>query len=210
MDDRHTIDAGTASGGSGGAVSGGDADNGGGNRSAAGNVGVAVADVRAVLEAATAEARHVLESYADILGDDADLIAWTIEGETDMHGAIAAAIARIQNASSMAFMLDTHIKHLSARRDRLEAQVESLRQLVAVAMEAAQMKRIETPVATVSLRPTPPKVEVISEADIPARFWKPQDPKLDKRALLAALKAKEPIPGATLSNGGMTINVGMK
>jgi hypothetical protein len=45
---------------------------------------------------------------------------------------------------------------------------------------------------------------------VPAGFWRRGDPKLDKKALLDALKALpkgEHIPGAELSNGGATIQI---
>jgi Siphovirus Gp157 len=51
---------------------------------------------------------------------------------------------------------------------------------------------------------------ILDEAILPAKFWKAQDPKLDKKAVLDALKAKEDVPGASLSNGGETISIRVK
>ena len=42
-----------------------------------------------------------------------------------------------------------------------------------------------------------------------ADFWVRQDPKLDKRALLAALR-DGPVAGAALSNGGSTVSIRSK
>jgi hypothetical protein len=47
----------------------------------------------------------------------------------------------------------------------------------------------------------------VDESHIPEAFWKPQQPKLDRRALLAALKAGEVIRGAALDNGGTALSV---
>jgi hypothetical protein len=52
-----------------------------------------------------------------------------------------------------------------------------------------------------------PKAIILNEADIPSKFWKAQDPKLDRKAVLDALKAKEAVAGAELSNGGETIQI---
>jgi hypothetical protein len=58
---------------------------------------------------------------------------------------------------------------------------------------------------TLSLRAVAVSVIVIDETEIPTKFWKASAPKLDKRAVLEALKAKETVPGASLSNGGQTL-----
>jgi hypothetical protein len=63
---------------------------------------------------------------------------------------------------------------------------------------------------TMSLRAQPPKLLVTEESTIPEEFWRPQAPKLERKALLAALKAGAIVPGATLDNGGVTISVRTK
>ena len=68
-------------------------------------------------------------------------------------------------------------------------------------MGQAEMRKMELPQATISLRAVPPKAEITDEALVPSKFWKAQDPKLDKKAVLDALKGKEDVPGASLSNG---------
>ena len=45
----------------------------------------------------------------------------------------------------------------------------------------------------------------MDETLIPANYWKLQEPKLDRKALLSDLKAEEVIQGLGLSNGGQTI-----
>lgn len=152
-------------------------------------------------------ARAILANMADLLGDDADLIASTVEGETNLHEAIKRAVARVVEINGMMDGIASMIANLKDRGDRLEAQRDRLRSLIGVAMESGQIKRLETGLATISLRAVPPKVEIVNEAEIPTRFWKPQDPKLDRKAVLDALKAKETIPGATLSNGGVTVTI---
>lgn len=201
----HTdMDAGMARGG---AAPAGDVDHGRTpDRAAVGDVEARGSDrgVSYQLRQETEAARAILANMADLIGDDAEAIASTVEGETDLHEVLIRAVARVVELNGMLDGIGRIVADLAARKDRLQTQRDNLRTLIAVGMEAGQLKRIETGLATVSLRPVPPKVEVTNEAEIPPRFWKPQDPKLDKKALLDALKAKEAIPGATLSNGGVT------
>jgi hypothetical protein len=96
------------------------------------------------------------------------------------------------------------------------------------------LRKRGTPAGTVSLKAVPPKAIIHEEAEIPARFWQPQAPKLSLKDLTEALKAREaalakplaladpsarsealrqvdetysPIPGAALSNGGQTVQI---
>lgn len=157
----------------------------------------------------TEAARTLLASMADVLGDDAELAADTIEGETNLQEAMASAVARIAAIDAMTEGIRTAQDKLAARKARLEKQCDMIREGLAVALEVAGMKKLETPLATISLRATQPKVEVVDESAIPAKFWKPQDPRLDRKAVLDALKAKEDVPGAMLSNGGMAASIRM-
>lgn len=151
----------------------------------------------------------MLADMADLLGDDAELIANTIEGETKLVDVMQAAFRRIAELNGLMSGIDSMVADLKHRGERFERQRDTLRQLLCEAMSVAEMKRLETPHGTASLRAVPPKAEIINEADIPSKFWKPQPPKLDKKSVLDALKANEPVPGATLSNGGVTVAIKM-
>lgn len=160
-------------------------------------------DLRIEAEAAAA----LLANLNDILGDDETDVRDAVEGQTNLLEAIGKAVARLGEIAAHVDGLSAHVASLRDRKDRLEKQAENLRTAIAVAMDTATLRRIELPIATVSLKATPPKPDIVSEADIPSKFWKQPAPTLDKRAVLEALKAKEAVPGAVLSNGGMTIQV---
>lgn len=155
------------------------------------------------------DAKGLLRTYADILGDDADAKDMTLASETDLPEMIERAVTRIIEIAALSEGIDAAMAKLKARKSRLSDQEESLRTLLGVALEVAGKSKIEMPIGTVSLRPVPPSVRVTDEASIPSDFWKPQAPKLDKVALLKALKDKDaaPIPGAELSNGGVTVQI---
>lgn len=154
-----------------------------------------------------AAARALLMAYADVLAGDEQATADTIEGETDLHAAIEIAANRITENDTMIAAIKDRADALSVRRKRLETQSDTLRTAIGVAMEVATIKRLQLSEATITLKATPASALVTDEAAIPARFWKPQEPKLDKRAVLDALKAKEVVPGAALSNGGSTVQI---
>lgn len=152
-------------------------------------------------------ARTLVASMKDVLADDDDLTSDTVEGETGLIEAIGAAINRLAEIDAYHDAIKSQIGNLRKRADRFDAQAERLRAAITLSMEMATIKKVELPVATVSLRAVPPKAIVSSEADIPSDFWKVPDPVLDKKAILDALKAKQFVPGAELSNGGMSITV---
>lgn len=155
-------------------------------------------------------ARSLLANIRDVIGDDDELIATAIEGETSLLETISDAVDRIEELKAHREAIETRIKDLSDRRDRFEDQEGRIKAAVHVAMGQAEMSKIELPQATISLRAVAPKAEITDEALVPSKFWKAQDPKLDKKAVLDALKANEAVPGAVLSNGSQTISIRVK
>jgi hypothetical protein len=155
----------------------------------------------------TEAARELLKSIAETLGDDQELIETTIEGETGLMEALERAVNRVMAIDGLLTGIKAQKDNLTKRQERLEAQKDILRTTICAAMEIAGKRRLELAVCTVTAKAVPPKLIINDEADIPSDFWKPSDPKLDKAALLAALKDKKQIPGATLSNGSSTIAI---
>ena len=152
-------------------------------------------------------AKALLLNIRDVIGEDEEMIATAVEGETGLIEAISSAVDRISEINSHREALEGRIKAMSERRDRFEDQASRIKAAIHVAMGQAELPKLELPQATISLRAVPPKLEVTDEAAIPSKFWKAQDPKLDKKAVLDALKSKEDVPGAVLSNGGQTISI---
>jgi hypothetical protein len=156
----------------------------------------------------TRAAKVLLEQLRDLEADDDDeVVRDSIEGETDLHEAIEAAVKRLGDDLAAIEGLEAYMKKLDGRKARLKERVDATREAIANAMELARLPKMETPFATVTQKKIAPKVIITEEADIPSDFFKPQPPKLDKRAVMAALKEKQPVPGAQISNGGTTISV---
>lgn len=147
-----------------------------------------------------------------MLGEDADpkLLLDTIEGETNLAEACVFVLEQTNEDEILIEGLKAKIDELQVRKGRMEKSVESRRGVILMAMDKAGLQTIKSPLGTLSARPTPPKLVVQDEAVIPSKFWKPSDPKLDRTALTEALKAGEAIPGASLSNGGVSLSIRVK
>lgn len=154
-------------------------------------------------------AKALLANLRDVLAGDDDLAADMIEGETGLMEAADAALARIQELDAFEAAIKAQIDDLKARKDRFARQAEMIRAALGSAMGMADLKKIERPSGTISLRAVPPSALIVNEAEIPSEYWMRQDPKLDKRALLSALK-DGPVPGATLNNGGQSVSIRSK
>ena len=155
-------------------------------------------------------ARMLLTNMADILGEDSELRADMLEGSTNLNEVVDAAMRRLVELAAMRKALSASRDALKKRDTRFEIQEESLKTLLLEALNVAEKKRHECAYGTLSRAAVPPKVIVTDESAVPQRFWKQPEPQLDKRALLAALKelaADGTIPGATLSNGGVTLKI---
>lgn len=158
-----------------------------------------------------ADAQALLANFRVVLADDEQAIHDAVEGETDLLQTFDAALARLAEIEALADGIGDLQRKLKERKSRLDGQAETIRAAMQHAMEVASIRKHEAPAGTASLRNVAPSVRIIEESEIPSTFFAPQPPKLDKKALLDALKAaaadKTSIPGAELSNGGVTISV---
>ena len=131
----------------------------------------------------------------------------TLEGLSSLPEMLCAVIRSYLEDLSLAAALGQRISDMQERLARFEARAEKKRALVTQVMERADLKKLQEPDFTVSLRAVPPGLVVSDEAQIPADYWKPQPAKLDRKGLLASLNTGQVVPGATLGNGGTTISV---
>jgi uncharacterized phage infection (PIP) family protein YhgE len=165
------------------------------------------ADLRTEIKNEAEAAKSLLANYRDVIADDDEAREDAIEGETNLKEAIGAAVARVAEIDAMSEAIKTQADKLRSRRDRLENQAELLRAAIANAMQTAEIDKLELPSHTLTIKATPAKATITDEAAIPSKFFVPQDPKLSLKAVGDALKAGETVPGATLSNGGSTLQI---
>jgi hypothetical protein len=130
------------------------------------------------------------DSIAAVAGEDDELLADMIEGETDLFEIIDRLIARRAENVALAAGAAKHIETMCGRRERFERLAEQDRTLITQALVIAELPSVRRPVATLSLSARAAKLVIDDEAAIPSSFWKVGDPRLDKTALAEAVKAR--------------------
>jgi Gp157 protein len=92
------------------------------------------------------------------------------------------------------------IADMEDRRERLQDRAAKRRQIAKEAMAELDIKKLQAPDFTASLRPGMPSLLVIDEAAVPSIYWEPRPPKLDRVGLLTDLKQGTEVSGAALAN----------
>ena len=151
--------------------------------------------------------RRLIEADPDI--DETTLLD-TLEGATDLHEAIGEVVRSALEDEAMLAGLKGRLEDLRERLDRIRTRGEKKRQVALAVMEDTGIEKLMQPDFTVSLRVSPPGVVITSEEDIPEWFWVPQEPRLDKRAILDAIKAGTAVTGAELSKSKISLAVRTK
>ena len=141
---------------------------------------------------------------------DEQTLADTVEGLTDLHEIVAAIVRSTLVDQALATGLRLRMKEMQERLDRLEDRASKRRGIARDVMTEADIKKITAPDFTVSIRPSSPSLAIADETAIPAAYWLPQPPKLDRQSLLAAIKQGQEIPGALLSNAQPVLSVRAK
>ena len=156
-----------------------------------------------------AAARALLQSMAELIVDDetAEII---IDTETTLPDAIAAALNRIDVLESHAEALSGAVDRMEARMCRFAANVATLRRSIQSAMETVNLRKLELPVATLSLRTTPRSVVIVDADQVPAIYKRHPPPVPDKTLIKSAINSGLTVAGAELSNGGVTLSIGRK
>ncbi len=153
------------------------------------------------------EADAAKSLLAAIASDDEALNQDMVEGETSLIESLQVALAEIDECDVMVAGLKAKEAEFASRRARAERRIETLRSAIEQAMVFCDMATIKTTTATLTVRRTPPKLLIADEAKIPTQFWRPGEPKLDKAAVKALLDLGEPVEGATLTNGGISLQI---
>jgi hypothetical protein len=141
--------------------------------------------------------QRVMDEYPDL---DDETIRDTLEGITTLHELISELIRSALFDEALQAGLRSRLEEMRQRLTRLEQRGVNKRMLALEAMNEVGLKKLEQPDFTASTRLGSPHLVVTSERTIPAGYWVPQPPKLDRQSLAADLKRGKEIPGACLGN----------
>lgn len=145
--------------------------------------------------------REAAEAMADLdLPEEA--VRDTLEGLAGELEAKAANVAMfVRNLETNADAIAEAARAMTERAKKIQNRAARIREYLQFHMERTGITSISCPYFTLKIRTNPPAVHVESENDIPADYWRPQPPKLDKASIARDLKAGANIPGADLTQG---------
>jgi DNA repair exonuclease SbcCD ATPase subunit len=140
-------------------------------------------------------AKTLKEQLRDILGNSQDLDAQTlkdtIEGETNLLEVVEAVVKQVGEDEARVEGIKEYSRALSARCTRLTNRADTLRSMLTNVLDLLGEKKLELPIATVTLKAVAPKLNVYDEPAVPSQFWRIPEPVLAKKDLTEALKARK-------------------
>lgn len=145
--------------------------------------------------------------------EDADLEALSegLTQSTDFESAcLDIAEAAVEHELQAKAVAD-RIAELGERKARLLKTADSLRAIVLQSMEIRTVPTIKSPTLTLSVTRRSGDLVITDESLLPSRFFKPQPPVLDKKALKEAVVTDgEVIDGAAIGNGSISLTIRRK
>ena len=141
--------------------------------------------------------------------DDEDLLADTIEGETNAMEALSTLLRWIALRAAHQEALKAAEADFAARRTRMAESVQSARSAISRFMDETGLTKIERPEATLSMRDGAPGV--VYADDFAAESLPDELQRItvspDKPAIRIALGNGQIIPGAVLSNSPRVLTI---
>lgn len=163
---------------------------------------------RLTAEEVTRQIGNLSARHPDVFEDD-ELRTIAIESETEVHEFLTAVVKRLDEIEMMQIGLAQRISELVARKERLARRIEGLRSLILAVMEIAVLRKLELSIATLVIRQNGPKLLIADHRLIPEGYHKVAV-EIDKAKVKRALQDGVVINGATLSNGGESLQVRIK
>src|ERR1022692_4035547 len=102
---------------------------------------------------------------------DEQTLADTVEGLTDLHEILQAVIRAALADEALARGLKCRISDMQGRLDRLEDRASKRRQIAKDAMVELNLKKLNAPDFTASIREGTPSLMVIDEEAVPKIYW---------------------------------------
>ncbi|MBF2260833.1 siphovirus Gp157 family protein [Staphylococcus capitis] len=141
--------------------------------------------------------KQIYELIADqedeqILKDTLDSINDALEDKADGYVAVIKSLETDNNA------IDEEIKRLKQRKTSNENGIKRLKETLQQVMEETGKEKFKTALNSYSIANNPPSLEVKDKNVVPKEFFTEQEPKLNKKELLKAVKEGLEIKGIEL------------
>lgn len=123
---------------------------------------------------------------------DQKMIKDTMEGIEGEYEAKAEGYAMVlANLTANDEALEKEMDKMAEKRKLIKNNMERIRRNLKESMIATGKRKFSTALFSFRVQNTAPSLDILDETKIPKEFWKPQEPVLDKKALLAEVK-KDP------------------
>lgn len=144
-----------------------------------------------------------LQAIAEESEIDPQVLLDTLEGlQGDIEAKSRSVAMVVKNLESFADQVDEAAKQMQTRAKRIRERAEGIRTYLKTNMQACGIMKIQCAEFTIALRKNPARADIIDEAAIPDAFreWpEPPPPRINRKAVLDALKAGKLVPGAQLA-----------
>jgi len=138
---------------------------------------------------------------------DEQTLTDTVEGLTDLHEILQAIIRAALADEALVLGLKCRISDMQCRLDRLQDRASKRRQIARDVMIELDLKKLDAPDFTASIREGTPALVVLNEDAVPKIYWQPGEPRLKRQILAHDLKQGEEIDGVALSNPEPVLSV---
>jgi hypothetical protein len=138
---------------------------------------------------------------------DEQTLADTVEGLTDVHEILAAIVRAALADEALATGLKCRISDMQDRLSRLQDRAAKRRQIVKDAMVELDLKKLNAPDFSASIREGMPSLIVLNEDAVPSIYWQPSEPRLKRQELAYELKQGAEIEGVALSDPEPVLSV---
>lgn len=140
------------------------------------------------------------------LKDDEELLADTLEGETDLNSLAERLVTMVKEADAAAEAMAARIGKLRERQTRTTMRMNFYRSLLLRLLSETGVKKVATVEGNVSVVNSGPRVIIIDETAIPDEYCRTKK-EPDKTAIKNALTSGKHVSGASLSNSGVTLMI---
>jgi sugar-specific transcriptional regulator TrmB len=148
-------------------------------------------------------------AYPELVEDNETWLL-ALESETDFNEVLTSVVRKIEDTKALVIGTKDRLEELKARIDRFDVRVFRLRELACKLMQSADLKKLELPEATLSLRAGTQQLIGDADAEIMPRQFQRVTLSLDKTAIKEAIKAGQTVPGFALSNAPPSLTIRIK
>jgi len=127
-----------------------------------------------------------------MLADTMESVGAEIEDKADGYAKVLAQLTADIDG------IKAEIARLTEKKNSLEANVKRMKETLQYAMQVTGKTKFKTGLFSFGIQKNPPSAALDDEKLLPAWYFIPQDPKIDKRSILDDLKAGKEVPGAHL------------